>query len=373
MKKCGVVFLFICINIAASAQGFVKGHLKRLHPDSLKALNLKLVPIPVLGISPETGLFIGASFSYFFKLEKKIETIKTRSSSLNVQYTYSIQKQSDLEGSWNLFLPNEKFIFRGQVGLVNFYDKFWGIGNIAPDERRTALFYKRHFIQNKALIQVRNRWFVGLNSRIQQIKEVTWNSGFYTTDTTIHGRNGSFSVGLGPLLIIDKRDNPFSSNKGYYAEFGYTQYSKTFGSNFDFSDVYLDLRKYFPLSQWKTVALQMTYQTTQGDIPFREYPRLGGSMINRGYFLGRYRNNTILSAQAEYRFPIWKIVHGSTFVSIASLGKNAHLDLNSPIYTSFGGGIRVLLNQKERIFGRLDLGMTTHGNKSLYMKVNDAF
>ena len=42
-----------------------------INPDSLPLMNLRIVPIPILTSTPETGIRIGGALEYFFNAKEK--------------------------------------------------------------------------------------------------------------------------------------------------------------------------------------------------------------------------------------------------------------------------------------------------------------
>jgi hypothetical protein len=76
---------------------------------------------------------------------------------------------------------------------------------------------------------------------------------------------------------------------------------------------------------------------------------------------GRFRDMTMAAVQAEYRFPIWKIVGGALFAGIGEVAERpADLAL-ADLQVTGGAGLRVTLDPKERINLRIDLGISRFG------------
>ena len=77
--------------------------------------------------------------------------------------------------------------------------------------------------------------------------------------------------------------------------------SKGIGSDFEFQDYLVDLRRYYKISDDLLLTVKLYGNFSGGDPPFYEMPRLGGSITMRGYFEGRFRNRNYLTAQAEFK------------------------------------------------------------------------
>ena len=98
-----------------------------------------------------------------------------------------------------------------------------------------------------------------------------------------------------------------------------------------------------------------------GDPPFYRLPNIGGISVLRGLYDGRFRDKTMAAVQAEYRFPIWKIVGGAVFAGVGEVAERpADLSL-ADLKLAGGLGLRVTLDPKERINLRIDLGFSHYG------------
>jgi hypothetical protein len=109
------------------------------------------------------------------------------------------------------------------------------------------------------------------------------------------------------------------------------------GSDFDYDDYLLDVRRYVPVGAGQVLAFQARGRIMTGEPPFYRLPTIGGIGMMRGLFDGRFRDKTAAAVQAEYRFPIWKIVGGVVFAgrgggraSELSWGPSVHRRLRSP-------------------------------------------
>ncbi|MFY0030159.1 hypothetical protein ABTP79_18795, partial [Acinetobacter baumannii] len=83
--------------------------------------------------------------------------------------------------------------------------------------------------------------------------------------------------GIGPAVLYEGRNYPFSATKGSYFEFYLQHYDKLLGGNYVYNEWLLDIRKYIPLTENSTLAFQLFTRESIGDIPLRETPRLGSA------------------------------------------------------------------------------------------------
>ena len=102
-------------------------------------------------------------------------------------------------------------------------------------------------------------------------------------------------------LLYDNRQNVLNAREGLFAEIAILNYRKTIGASSNFSSIFTDLRVFYPIRKRNVLAIQSLGQFTIGDAPFNQNALMGGEMMMRGYYLGRYRDRNFLSIQSEYR------------------------------------------------------------------------
>jgi hypothetical protein len=308
-----------------------------MNPDSLSAINFSVIPIPIVSSSPETGVRFGMSLDYFFNAKDKSarEKNEARASFVYGQVTYSTLRQLDLLGAWQVFTRGEKWVLRGRAGYSAFEERVWGIGmNTVSEKDYWEFSYQRTFAESRIYRQIKNNWYGGLSInynntfRVQYSKPIT--PAFNYTD----GVAGSTVLGLGPAILLENRDYPFSARKGSY---------------------------------------QFFTHNTSGNVPLRELPRVGNASLFRGFFGGRYRNKSLAAAQSEYRFQVWKWVHASIFTAGGfSASSPGDYQLQDFLWTG-GAGLRFLINKKNRMFVRMDYARNSTFGGAFYLRLNDAF
>jgi hypothetical protein len=191
----------------------------------------------------------------------------------------------------------------------------------------------------------------------------------------IAGANGSTVFGIGPVLLLDHRDNQFSpSGEAWYAAFNAMFYLNAFGGQYTFQQYNIDLRQYNLIKSTKgLLCFQAIANMGAGEIPLLEKTRLGSNMIMRGYFQGRFRDNQMLAAQVEYRQPLGRFLVVAAFMSAGQTAPTLSSLRISNMESAAGGGVRVLLNKEKKIYARIDVGYTRLGNFGFYARLGDAF
>lgn len=345
-----------------------------INPDSLPLMNLKIVPIPILTSSPETGVRFGGALEYFFNAKEKHDKSEARGSYMHGQLTYSTKGQFEIKGSWQVFSKGERYVFRGSAGYTTFSDRFWGLGNqtIAENDYY-AQDYSRIFLESRTYRLLRNQWYVGLKLDYSDVYNVKLNKPLDPVSAAVPGMMGSKSLGAGPAILYEGRDYPFSARKGSFAEVYFTHSFPVSGDQYRFDTWFLDLRKYYPLGKENTLAFQLASQNSTGNIPLREMPRMGGALLMRGYFTGRYRDQSYTAAQAEFRYHIWRWLYGAAFASAGVMDQSiGHYQLDQTRYAG-GLGLRFLVNKKNRMFVRVDYARNSTSGGAYYLRLHEAF
>ena len=193
------------------------------------------------------------------------------------------------------------------------------------------------------------------------------------THTDIAGRAGGFYKAIGTELLYDTRDNIYSAKKGMMIDVVYLYWNKLLFGDADFHRIFIDAMKFETITKWYVLAFDLNLQMNNGkSVPFMEQSQLGGATIMRGLYEGRYRDKFLANICVENRFHLYKRFGAVAFGNIGEV--NNEIDHFNFAYLRWtvGGGLRYLLNSKERINVRFDFafGPNTHGS---YLTVGEAF
>ena len=326
---------------------------------------------PVISRSIETSWGFGAAASSTFHLAKSDSF--TRTSNLQLLSLYTLKKQFITALIGSQYTKNEGYIFNEQITYSSFPDKFWGIGNNTPDNAEEAYNFNQYYINLHVLKNLGHKFFIGSLLEIQNFLKVDYNKGGLFDVQNVAGRYPYFLAGLGFSLTFDTRSNAFSPDKGTFVQAYYNHFDKYFGSDFIYSNVVVDARKYFSYKK-KVLALQGYYSANLGDeIPIRSIATLGGSNRMRGYYEGRYRDKQVLVFQSEVRLPVYKRFGAVVFGSLGDVGKTINDFSLLDLKYSYGGGLRFAVNKTEKLNIRIDYGIAGNGSSGLYFQLGEAF
>ncbi len=337
--------------------------------------NLRFIPIPAFSISPEKGVSVGLILEYFFNTGiAAADKQKTRLSNAYTNFQYSTLNQLVLEGVYSIYTNNEKYFLQGAVGYKDFYERFWTFSeDTVGNNNFRGIDYKHIYLRGKWMKNLKQEVFVGVNYTFNNFNEIVFQEGEYPPVPVVNGLSESVSSGIGPILVVDKRDNQFSPQKGWFAEASFRVHHKTLGSNFNFTQYNVDVRRYVVNKNKGILALNAVATLNDGDVPFLEKVKLGNDKIMRGYFAGRFRDNQFAAAQMEYRYPLGNSFVLAGFVSAGQTASTFSSFSIDNMQSSMGGGLRYLVNRQKHLYVRFDAGYTQKGNWGFYLNLGDAF
>ncbi|MES2003432.1 MAG: BamA/TamA family outer membrane protein [Bacteroidota bacterium] len=336
--------------------------------DTTKAKHLLI--LPVIAKSIETGWSFGTAGSFTFRLSPKDSLSRTSNAQVLVLYSTKKQLVTAINGSQ--YFHKEKFILNEQISFSSYPDKFWGLGKYTPDAAEEPYKFDQYYVYLHLLRKVAPGLFVGALFEMQKVWNVTYQAGGVFDQQKVLGRNGYHVAGLGSSITYDKRNNAFSPDNGLFCQVSYNHFDKFWGSDYNYSNVIIDIRKYIPTGN-QVLAFQLYNMINNGEIPIRSLASFGGANRMRGYYEGRYKDQDMLIVQGEYRFPVYKRISAVAFGGGGSVGKNYADYALSDLKFSYGGGVRIALNKKEKLNLRIDYGVAGGKNSGLYLQLGEAF
>lgn len=327
--------------------------------------------LPIIARSIETGWSFGIAGSSTFHLQKADTNARTSNVQALGLYTTRGQFVVALNGS--IYFPGERFIVNHQLSYSSFPDKFWGLGKIAPDSNKESYKFKQYYVYLHPQRLVGRSLFLGLVYEFQRVFDTQYPAGGLLDKENILGRNGYHVSGLGLSFTYDTRNNAFSPDRGSMMQFYFDHFASILGSDYQYTNFALDFRQFVRIHKQQVLALQAYGFFTDGDVPLRSLPPLGGANSMRGYYQGRFRDKNLAVIQAEYRMPLYRRFGAVAFGDIGNVGPTM-ADLNFQyLKYSYGGGLRIALNKIEKLNLRLDYGINAKGTGGFYLQLGEAF
>ena len=339
--------------------------------DTTDRYKSKFNAYPYAFYSPETEFAVGAGGIYVFYTAKDSLLYPSK---IGFGGYYSTLKNYKISVNPAFYFLSNNLYVRLPVSFGFFTDKYWGLGGDTPESGNEQ--YTRQdisatlYLQSPPKIFAADRSGLVIDYNNTEIIDKKDNEQF--NDSTLVGGDGGTLLGFGVDLTWESRDNIFFPNSGGYQYFKFLYYAPVL-DDFKYIDIELDVRHYWAIKEDQVIAANFYLKSVSGDVPFYRVPALGGSQRMRGYFHGRYRDNTYAMMQAEYRQYFWRKFGFVVFGGLGNVSDRlVDYDFSTMKY-SFGGGLRYLFNKKQKINLRMDIGIGQDGNRGIYFGIEEAF
>ncbi|MEJ5252774.1 MAG: BamA/TamA family outer membrane protein [Chthonomonadetes bacterium] len=157
-------------------------------------------------------------------------------------------------------------------------------------------------------------------------------------------------VAPGLRVAYDSRNDRTNPRRGAFMLASWESAQRSWGGDFAFDRVTVDLRGYWGMPRQGTVALRAMAGFASEGVPLSESFWLGGFDL-RGYEFDRFRGNRMLLLSGEVRVPVLEGIQGVVFLDVGDAWTN-----ESSIRLNVGAGVGVRFFSP---FGaiRLDVGV----------------
>lgn len=344
--------------------------------DSLSSTTSSFSIFPALSYSPETGVGYGAIAFYVLQgSANKEKDAFYRPTSISPYLLYTSKKQVLTALDIDFFLKDGTNL-NGRIRYFNFPDFFYGIGNETSTELREQYTDQFFRIDGRVMKPRGNNLYVGLLYDLQfnNIKQVLTGGVLETTSPI--GVDGGRNFGVGPGLLLDKRNSTLYPTAGSFLNTGITVFNKVIGSEYNYVSYLLDYRKYLELFGKKNIlALQFRMNLTAGtDIPFYKLPKLGGDDRLRGIqHKNLYQDRQSVFFQVEARQELFWRFGGVIFAGAGDVFSDLNDFSFDNVRVVYGVGGRFQALKDEKLNIRMDLGFTDNGQSAIYLSVREAF
>ncbi|HOZ77266.1 MAG TPA: BamA/TamA family outer membrane protein [Ferruginibacter sp.] len=326
---------------------------------------------PSLAFAPETSFELGASSLLLYKAKNDTNN---RLSELQAFSFVTLKGQYGLWIDNALYGHQDNWFFLGKIRFQRFPLLYFGIGPNADGSEESIVDANYFLLRQRVLKKIAPDFFAGAELDIQTL--------FNTSYTSVHGNltppegiGGSTNTGIGASLVYDNRQNVLNVRKGFFAELAWLNYGGIINGPYRFNTLLTDIRGYHQLKTNRVFAWQLAGSVINGPAPFNMKSLLGGENLMRGYYYGRYRDNVLMAAQAEYRilpFSFSKRWGAAAFAGAGTVAPSVGtLQLKHTKFAA-GAGVRYLLFVKKDIFLRFDVGVTREG-VNFYLFTGEAF
>lgn len=332
----------------------------------------KVSILPVLGSAPETGLQYGVAL--FATKAHAVQS--TRPSSLISNAIRTAKGQTRVFVELDRWTANNDWRFGGLAIWQQFPLPFYGIGDQTVEDDKEL--YTPRGTDLNAFVQrriARAKW-VQLGLRRTESAVIKTETGGLLEPGELPGSRGGRTVIASASLISDARDNLFAPTRGHFAEFIASHANDALGSDFEFTRLRADLRSYRSapfIGGGHLLATQFVAQAITSEAPFDQRSPIGSASIMRGYVPGRFRDDWMMAAQAEFRSRIPGSWGYALFAGGGVVAPSPPEMKDARLLPSFGGGVRYRMDPKTGATIRVDYARGTRGQSGLYVSFNEAF
>jgi len=338
--------------------------------DSAHTKRYKIIGLPLFFYVPETKFGGGGAGIITWRFKK--DSANVRPSSVQFGVAFTQLKQTLIYLPFNLWIKNDAYNVFGEIGYYKYNFFFWGIGNAQSFNLQELYDVKFPRIKLNALRRIAPYTYAGVKYNFDDFQVTRVDSAGLLAKGDIAGSKGGKVSSLGLVVKYDSRDNLFYPTKGYLAELSYQIDDKAIGSSFNNTRFIFDASTYITTKLKHTMAFNLYSVIGNGDIPFNQMALLGGTRKMRGFYEGRYRDKNLVMFQTEYRAPLFWRLGAVAFISAGDVADElSHFDVTQ-FKLAYGGGLRVLLDKKQKINIRFDVGWADP-KPNFYLTVTEAF
>lgn len=331
----------------------------------------KLTVLPTVYFKPETNWAFGVSALMYRRFNQK-DTISPLSLA-GLSFAYTLNDQVLFSMPFKIFLKQDNYRIKGEISYYRYPYFFAGIGNSNTtkyEEDYDASFPR---FDITGLKKFKKRIYTGPKLFYQNTTISSVEPNGLLDASGIAGATGSVTTGIGWELEYDARDFIYAPTKGYYANLSFLGFNEVMGGNFGYNLFTLDIRKYVNLGKNHIIGIQGYGFSIFGIAPFNKLSQLGGDKIMRGYLKGEFRDNHLLASQLEYRTPIWYFFGFTAFAGTGAVADRLEEFNTDFLRYSYGGGVRLAFNKKERVHIRFDYARGDNNRQQFYLTFAESF
>lgn len=311
--------------------------------------------LPLAYYTPETRIAYEAFAFYSYYSEGS-----QRKSNIRLFATYTQNRQYLLTIPWQIYTASDKFFLNGSLDFRKFPEYYYGLGNSTQETNRALYEFSALTLTTRSYRKLTGDSYVGIALQGQWLApEFPENEPIFNDISLASGEMGYSYLAAGPAFMRDKRDHILSPSSGSYIEFTPLFGLGHAGQNpIQFGLATVDLRNYWKVGDNATWANQFVGQFSLGSVPYRVLPTLGGPLLHRGYYQGRFRDKHLMLVQSELRQHLVGRLGMVVFGSVGRVYADLQSDLFKDFHVAAGGGLRVRVSKNDRTNVRFDYSIT---------------
>jgi len=306
--------------------------------------------LPQLGLSYDNTMSLGAGLSLIniYYTQPRSPYISPSDITLFGTYTLTGYYTAGVHGT-NFFRSDlYRLDFAGYMQYLPF--DFWGTGyHDAVSRDPTRMRLTKYFGGADFAVRLAPFTYLGAGLRY------TVASGRPDDISYLGGQQQRYDCLAASLTFTYETRNDFSySTRGIYVRLNPRFCPRMSRNDLPWWGVELTSDYYLPLWRGATLALDGHAELNDGNLPWTMMPSVGSLSRMRGYYLGQYRDNSIVEMQAELRQHVVSLLSVAGWVGAANVFPSLRgFDLGHTL-PSYGGGIRLQADRYTRV--RIDAG-----------------
>jgi len=275
-----------------------------------------------------------------------------KGSSLRTSATFGIRTRRQIHGGLRfprLFTRNIGLTISGSHSRLPDED-FFGLGRNSKEADETNYQHEENNARLGFLFTATEKSWFGLTGTYENVKiQPGRDSRTPSIEETFTGKDipGLSGAEMFSFMFHYYRDSRNSIGQPTAGSQILAAYSLSFengGSDFGFQKITFDVKKYFELFYTRTLAVgfrgEITENLADREVPFYNLGGLGGNLL-RGFRPVRFRDNDLVLAGLEYRFPIHALIDIFVFGEEGQVFKDIFQDFSiSDFKSSYGFGVR---------------------------------
>lgn len=281
-----------------------------------------------------------------------------------------------------IWLKNNSWNFIGEYYFLKYPEYTWGLGGNSPNSNEILVDNNRIRIHQSTLKGILPNFAIGIGYQLDEYYKISFPNDTINIDSSdfpVLKNDKTISSGVTFPAVYDSRKNIINPQGGFYTAFTYRNNNTAFGSDTNWQSVFIDVRKYFPIKDTRSILALRTYywSTLSGDVPYFDLPSNGSEPAtgtsSRGIQRDRYRSNANIYFEGEYRFNILRngFLGGVAFANIISVSQFETQNFEY-WHPAVGFGARVKFNKYTKVNVAIDVGFSKD-YVGVYFNIGEAF
>jgi hypothetical protein len=251
---------------------------KRVEPELERKVGLQWALLPTISYNPVYGVAFGVMVSGAGQRGSE----QARYSNLAIAVNYSTTGQLQAQFRGDMFTPSGNHLIKTDVRYLDTDRSTWGLGEIEPDQQE----YPMSFVLTRVYVTLLRRMsgpvFVGIGYHLDEFNDIVDDravAGEVTPYTTYSdgAPTRSIASGFSINFLGDTRNNLVNASDGYYLNWSFHNYLQSWGSDFDWQELWIEARVYphVPKKSQNVLAFWLYGWMTFGPGPYLNLPADG--------------------------------------------------------------------------------------------------